>query len=146
MCDNNLNDGNKMNKTMEDRKASCILLRDLAVDFEEKLYSIKMLINTQIDLLSEKEKELDEESMEYIYEKLNEYEMYLEYDCKCEFNIEHKKETIIEMIITFPSRKVPENKKGLEEFINRHIMDFSEYYFKINNFNRLSNDNLIAPI
>jgi hypothetical protein len=92
------------------------------------------------------DKELDEESMEYIYEKLNEYEIYLEYDCKCEFNIEHKKETIIEMIITFPSRKVPENKKGLEEYINRHIMDFNEYYFKINNFNRLSNDNLIAPI
>ena len=92
------------------------------------------------------DKELDEESIEYIYEKLNEYEMYLEYDCKGEFNIEHKKETIIEMVITFPSRKVPENKKGLEEFINRHIMDFSEYYFKINNFNSLSNDDLIAPI
>ena len=92
------------------------------------------------------DKELDEESIEYIYEKLNEYQMYLEYDCKGEFNIEHKKETIIEMIITFPSRKVPENKKGLEEFINRHIMDFSEYYFKINNFDSLSNDNLIAPI
>ncbi len=90
--------------------------------------------------------ELDEEYFEYIYEKLNEYEMYLEYDCKGEFNIEHKKETIIEMIIIFPSRKVPENKKELEEFINRYIMDFSEYYYKINNFNSLINDDLIAPI
>ena len=90
--------------------------------------------------------ELNEESAEYIYEKLNEYETYLEYDCKGEFNIEHKKETIIEMIITFPSRKVPKNERELEEFINRHIMDFSEYYYKINNFDSLTNDDLIAPI
>jgi hypothetical protein len=90
--------------------------------------------------------ELNEESMEYTYEKLNEYEMYLEYDCKGEFNIENKKEIIIEMIITFPSRKVPEDKKELEEFINRHIMDFSEYYSKINNLDSLINNNLIAPI
>ena len=76
--------------------------------------------------------------------KLNEYEMYLEYDCKGEFNIECKKETIIEMIITFPTRKVPENKKELEEFINRYIMDFSEYYYKINNFDDLVNGNLTA--
>ena len=90
--------------------------------------------------------ELKEESLECMYEKLNEYEMYLEYDCKGEFNIENKKEIIIEMIITFPSRKVPEDKKELEEFINRHIMDFSEYYYKINNLENLINDNLIAPI
>ncbi len=88
--------------------------------------------------------ELSEESIEYMYEKLNEYEMYLEYDCKGEFNIECKKETIIEMIITFPTRKVPENKKELEEFINRYIMDFSEYYYKINNFDDLVNGNLTA--
>ncbi|MGB9978210.1 hypothetical protein [Methanobacterium sp.] len=90
--------------------------------------------------------ELNEEYIEFMCEKLNEYEMYLEYDCKGEFNIENKKETIIEMIITFPSRKVPENKKELEEFINRYIMDFSEYYYKVNNFDNLINDNLIAPI
>ncbi|MCZ3364515.1 hypothetical protein [Methanobacterium veterum] len=90
--------------------------------------------------------ELKEEFLEGMYEKLNEYEMYLEYDCKGEFNIENKKEIIIEMIITFPSRKVPEDKKELEEFINRHVMDFSEYYYKINNLENLINDNLIAPI
>jgi hypothetical protein len=90
--------------------------------------------------------ELNEECIEFIYEKLNEYEMYLEYDCKGEFNIETKKEIIIEMIITFPSRKVPENKKELEEFINRYVMDFSEYYYKINTINSVINDDLIAPI
>ena len=90
--------------------------------------------------------ELNEESMEYIYEKLNEYEMYLEYDCKGEFNIETKKEIIIEMIITFPSRKIPEDKKELEKFINRYVMDFSEYYYKINNLDGLVNDDLIEPI
>ena len=90
--------------------------------------------------------ELNEESIEYIYEKLNEYQTYLEYDCKGEFNIENKKEVIIEMIITFPSRKVPEDKKELEEFVNRHVMDFSEYYYKINNLDSFINDDLIAPI
>ncbi len=92
------------------------------------------------------DKKLNEESIEYIYEKLNEYEMYLEYDCKGEFNIENKKENVIEMIITFPSRKVPGDKKELEEFINRYVMDFSEYYYKINNLNMVINDDLIAPI
>lgn len=89
--------------------------------------------------------DLTEESLEYIYEKLNEYETYLEYDCKGEFIIEYKKEAIIEMIITFPSRKVPENKKELEEFINRYVMDFSEYYSKIINFDTAVNNNLITP-
>lgn len=88
--------------------------------------------------------ELDEKSIEYIDKKLKEYEMYLEYDCKGKFIIECKKKVIIEMIITFPCRKVPENKKELEEFINRHVMDFNEYYYKINNFDSLINDDLIA--
>ena len=92
------------------------------------------------------EKELNEGAMEYIYEKLNEYEVYLEYDCKGEFNIENKKEVVIEMIITFPSRKVPGDKKELKEFIYRYVMDFNEYYYKINNSDSLVNDDLIAPI
>ena len=89
--------------------------------------------------------ELNEESIEYLHEKLNEYQTYLEYDCKGEFNIEHKKEIIIEMVIIFPSRKVTKNKKELEEFINRYVMDFSEYYSKINNLDNLINDDLIEP-
>ncbi len=91
------------------------------------------------------DEELSEESIEDMYEKINEYEMYLEYDCKGEFNIIYKKEAIIEMIITFPSRKVPENKRDLEEFVNRYVMDFSEYYYKINNFDELISSDLIAP-
>lgn len=75
-----------------------------------------------------KDSQLNEESLEYIYEKLKEYKMYLEYDCKGEFNIKYKKEAIIEMIITSPSRKVPDSKKELEKFINKHVMDFDEYY------------------
>ena len=87
--------------------------------------------------------ELSEESIEHMVEKLKEYEMYLEYDCKGEFNIEFKKEVIIEMIITSPNRKVPDDKKELEEFVNRHVMDFDEYYYKINNFENLFEDNLV---
>lgn len=90
--------------------------------------------------------ELDEEYIEYIHEKLKEYEVYLEYDCNGEFDIEYKKKAIIEMVIIFPSRKVPENEKELEEFINKYVMDFSEYYSKLNNLNGLINDDMIAPI
>lgn len=110
----------------------------------------KILDGTDPSLTSIKfnfmDNELTEESIEYVYEKLNEYEIYLEYDCKGEFNIEYEKEAIIEMTITSPSRKVPENKKELEEFINRYVMDFSEYYSKINNFDSLVNNDLTTPI
>lgn len=88
--------------------------------------------------------ELSEDSFEYIHEKLKEYELYLEYDCKGVFNIEYEKEVIIEMIITFPSRKIPESKKGLEEFVNKHVVDFSEYYYRVNNFGSLVDDELIT--
>lgn len=93
-----------------------------------------------------KDGELSEESIEYIYEKLKEYEKYLEYDCKGKFNIKYKKEVTIEMIITSPSRKVPDDKKELENFINKHVMDFNEYYYKIRNFESSINSNLTARI
>jgi hypothetical protein len=87
--------------------------------------------------------ELSEESIECIAGKLNDYEIYLEYDCKTEFQVKYKKSAIIEMIITFPSRKVPEDKKELERFVNRHVMDFNEYYYKIKNFKNLFEDDLV---
>ncbi len=83
------------------------------------------------------DKDLSEECLEKIIPKLKEYEIYLEYDCKGDFNVKYKKKAIIEMCITFPSRKVPEDKKDLERFINKHVMDFDEYYYKINNFDNL---------
>lgn len=111
-----------------------------------KFKDFKILNNENPSLTTIKfrfiDNELSEESFEYMNEMLKEYEVYLEYDCKGEFNIEYKKETIIEMIITSPNRKVPDDKKELEEFINRHVMDFDEYYYKINNFNDLVKDNM----
>jgi len=89
------------------------------------------------------DKELDEESIEYIDSKINEYETYLEYDCKSEFLIKYKKNAIIEIILTFPSRKVPVDKKELEKFVNKHVMDFDEYYYKINHFEDLVEDSLV---
>jgi len=110
--------------------------------------NFKILEGDDLSLTSIKfsfiDNELSEESIENVYEKLNEYEIYLEYDCKGEFNIESKKEIIISMIITFPSRKVPENNRELDEFVNRYVMDFSEYYNKINNLENLINNDLIA--
>lgn len=88
------------------------------------------------------DEELSEETIEDVAETLKEYEIYLEYDCKGDFSIKYKKKAIIEMIITFPSRKVPEEKKELETFVNRHVMDFDEYYYKINNFGNSFEDNL----
>lgn len=88
--------------------------------------------------------ELSEESTEYMEEKLKEYKMYLEYDCKGKFSVKFKKKAIIKMTITLPSRKVPFDKKELEKFINKHVMDFDEYYYKIKNFDGSFEDNVIA--
>lgn len=88
------------------------------------------------------DEDLSEEVVEFICEKLKEYEIYLEYDCKGEFIVNFKKKVNIEMIITLPSRKVPEDKKELEKFVNRHVMDFDEYYYKINNFDNLTENNV----
>ncbi|WP_414469099.1 hypothetical protein [Methanobacterium sp. ACI-7] len=86
--------------------------------------------------------EIDEESIEYIEEKIKEYEIYLEYDSKGEFNFEYNKKFSIEMIITFPTRKVPEDKKGLQNFVNRYVMDFSEYYHRINKLDNICDTNM----
>lgn len=91
--------------------------------------------------------ELTEDALEDIVKELKEYEMYLEYDSKGEFRAEYKKTVSIEMIITLPSRKVPEkDKKELEKFINKHIMDFNEYYSRINLSKTLNEDDLAASI
>lgn len=90
--------------------------------------------------------ELSEECIEYIAQKLNEYEVYLEYDCKGDFQVKYQKKAIIEMIITFPCRKVPDDKKELEKFVNKHIMDFDEYYHKISSLENLFEENLLNTL
>jgi two-component system sensor histidine kinase DegS len=62
MYDNNpINENdNIIGETPDDRKNCCILLKDMAVDFEEKLYDIKTQMNQQINLLKQKELELNE--------------------------------------------------------------------------------------
>ena len=92
------------------------------------------------------DEELTEEMIEYIYEEIKKYEIYLGYDCKGEFYIEYKKRAKIEMVITFPSRKVPDGKKELETFINKYVMDFSEYYSRINYHKDFEDDNLVEVL
>lgn len=87
--------------------------------------------------------ELGEEILEYMGEEIKKYEMYLGYDCKGEFNITFKKRAIIKMIVAFPSRKVPPEKKELEHFINKYVMDFTEYYSRIDYYNDYGDDNLV---
>jgi two-component system sensor histidine kinase DegS len=58
MCDNNQNDENDCEDINDERKASCILLKDLAVDFEEQLYSVKMQLKTQHIQLNDYEQKL----------------------------------------------------------------------------------------
>jgi hypothetical protein len=86
--------------------------------------------------------ELTQEMIEYMIEEIKKYEIYLGYDCKGEFNIEFKKIAEIELIITFPSRKVPDEKKELHTFVNRYVMDFSEYYSRITHYRDFENDNI----
>ena len=90
--------------------------------------------------------ELSEESLEYINQEVNKYEIYLEYDCKSEFNIEFKKKILIQMILTYPNRKVPLDKKELENFVMRRVMDFTEYYFKINYLDNSYQDDVAEHI
>lgn len=60
-----MNDSNGNNKDMEERSNSDkkdirTLLKDMAIELEEKLYSIKVQQKTQVNLLAEKENELSE--------------------------------------------------------------------------------------
>lgn len=110
-----------------------------------KVESIKNS-NNKIVKFEFSDNELVEDELEDLALKLNEYEIYLEYDCKGEFILNFKKEAIIDMLLTLPSRKVPEDKKELEEFINRHVVDFNEYYKKIRNIINSNEDNIIENI
>jgi two-component system sensor histidine kinase DegS len=69
MFDNNSNADKKAEDLIEERKASGILLRDLAVDFEEQLYSIKVQLKSNISTLQEKEKELSEKERIKVHNK-----------------------------------------------------------------------------
>ncbi len=58
-------DSNGNNKDMEERnntekKEVCIMLKDMAIELEEHLYSLKVQLKTQTNLLAEKESELSE--------------------------------------------------------------------------------------
>ena len=97
-------------------------------------------------ILNFNDNELSEESIEYIIQKVNEYEIYLEYDCKGEFIVEFKKIAIIQIILTYPNRKVPLDKKELKNFVMRHVMDFTEYYYKISYLDNLYQDNVVENI
>ncbi len=60
-----MNDSNGNNKDMEERSNSDkkdirTLLKDMAIELEEKLYSLKVQQKTQVNLLAEKENELSE--------------------------------------------------------------------------------------
>lgn len=58
MCDNLSTD--QENKIIEESKNSCIFLKEFAIEFEDKLHSIIMLIKSNNELLIEKEQELNE--------------------------------------------------------------------------------------
>lgn len=77
MYDNNQNDKDDCVDIIDERKASCILLRDLAVDFEEQLYSVKMQLKSQYILLNDNEQKLRDnertrdKNQELFYPKCN---------------------------------------------------------------------------
>ena len=65
----NSNTEDKAKKLNIERRASSILLKDLAVDFEEQLYAIKIKLKTNINLLQEKEFELKERERTKIHNR-----------------------------------------------------------------------------
>jgi two-component system sensor histidine kinase DegS len=69
MFDNNMNTDSKTKDIMEERKASGILLKNLAVDFEEQLYSVRIQLKSHISLLQEKERELAERERTKVYNR-----------------------------------------------------------------------------
>ena len=90
--------------------------------------------------------ELSEEAIRYVSQKIEEYKIYLEYDCKGEFNIEYKKNALIQLILTYPDRKIPLDKKDLKNYVMRHVMDFTEYYYKISYLDNSYQDDVAEHI
>jgi two-component system sensor histidine kinase DegS len=60
MYDSNGNIDNKYEELIGERKNSYLLLRNLAIEFDEQLYSVKIQLKTQNNILREKEEELKE--------------------------------------------------------------------------------------
>jgi two-component system sensor histidine kinase DegS len=60
MYDNNFKNENQSEDILDEKKTSGILLRELIAEFEEQLYSAKIQLKSQEDLLKEKELELAE--------------------------------------------------------------------------------------
>jgi len=60
MYDNNRNRENKNEDLIDISKDSCLILRNLTIEFDEQLYSVKIQLKTQFNILREKEEELKE--------------------------------------------------------------------------------------
>lgn len=69
MNDAHWNSEGKEKKLAEERKASASLLKNLAVDFEEELYSVKIQLKSTSNLLMEKEMELTERERTKVYNR-----------------------------------------------------------------------------
>lgn len=67
MNDSNLNNVDNTITIFEQRKDTSVLLRKLAVDFEEQLYSVKVQYKSNLCLLQEKERELTEKERTKIH-------------------------------------------------------------------------------
>lgn len=87
-------------KLIDERKASAILLRDLAVDFEEQLYSMKTDLKSKISLLEEKELELNEKERTKIHYRDVFTPLYSNSidENKLQKEIDHLKEEIDELL------------------------------------------------
>ncbi len=60
MYDNNLDQNNNTDISNQENKSPSLLLKSLAIDFEEQLYSVKIQLKSQENLLQEKVLELSE--------------------------------------------------------------------------------------
>ncbi len=69
MQENHKNMDAKVKNFTEDRKASAVLLKDIAVDYEEQLYTVKVQLKSEKNLLQEKEKDLAEKERTKVHNK-----------------------------------------------------------------------------
>jgi two-component system sensor histidine kinase DegS len=67
MYDNNVNKENINEELINERKKSSILLKDLIIDLEENLYSLRVELKNQTNLLQQKEQELLERERTRVY-------------------------------------------------------------------------------
>lgn len=140
MYDNNPNNDNQLRDELDSKKASCLLLNDIAVDLKEQLYSIRVQLKSQRNLLQEKQYELAEkERLKDYNQNLFSPNIYNSYDTSDLIkSIDEIKDSID--ILVREEKKLDEKINGLQtavQCLEKAIIDVSDTCPEKNNMNQL---------